>query len=57
MSRSYRQASAVFGTMVFFFMIASRIELILLDTCDIAGKKTNHSLLHCLSIVIDHCIS
>lgn len=39
MSRSYRQASAVFGTMLAFFMIAIRIELILLDICYISGKN------------------
>jgi len=39
MSRSYRQASAVFGTMLAFFMIAIRIELILLDICYISDNQ------------------
>lgn len=39
MKKSYRQASAVFGTMVAFFMIAIRIELILLDTCFIFDNQ------------------
>ena len=38
LKNSYRQASAVFGTMVAFFMLAIRIELILMDTCTIPGK-------------------
>ena len=38
-SRGYRLTSAVFGTMVAFFMIAVRIELILLDVCFISGKR------------------
>jgi hypothetical protein len=38
LKKSYRQASAVFGTMVAFFIIAIRIELILLDTCSMDGK-------------------
>lgn len=39
LNKSYRQASAVFGTMVAFFMIAIRIELILLDTCSIDDNQ------------------
>jgi hypothetical protein len=38
MKKSYRQASAVFGTMIVFFMVAMRIEIILLDICAIVGK-------------------
>ena len=41
MSKSYRQTSAVFGTMLVFFMIASRIELILLDICYISGETSS----------------
>eukprot|EP01083_Nonionella_stella_P055463 146319_1 len=33
LTKGYRQASAVFGTMIAFFMIAVRVELILLDIC------------------------
>lgn len=40
-NKKYRQASAVFGTMIAFFMIAVRIELILLDTCVIEGEITH----------------
>ena len=40
-NKKYRQASAVFGTMIAFFMIAVRIELILLDTCAIEGEITH----------------
>lgn len=46
MKKSYRQASAVFGTMVAFFMIAIRIELILLDTCFIYGELSFRCLCH-----------
>ena len=40
-NKKYRQASAVFGTMIAFFMIAVRIELILLDICAIEGEITH----------------
>jgi hypothetical protein len=42
--KSYRQASGVFGTMLLFFMVAIRIELILLDTCAINGKDNECSM-------------
>jgi len=39
MKKKYRQGSAVFGTMVAFFMIAIRMELIMLDTCSIYDNQ------------------
>ena len=43
--KSYRQASGVFGTMLSFFMVAIRIELILLDICAINGKDNECPML------------
>jgi hypothetical protein len=38
MKKPYRLATNIFGTLVVFFMVALRIELILLDSCAIEGK-------------------
>jgi hypothetical protein len=53
MKKSYRLFSSVFGTMVAFFMIAIRIELILFDICAITGKDSKYvtsSVTHIIAI-------
>ncbi len=40
LSHKWRRLSAVCGTYVIFFLIAARIEVILIETCAIQGTKT-----------------
>jgi hypothetical protein len=56
LKKSYRQANAVFGTMVAFFMIAIRIELILLDTCSIYGEYQGTIIIIFYANSIRYCL-
>jgi len=41
MDLKYRRLSAVFGTLLVFFLLGTRMELILLKTCKIEGKSSH----------------
>ena len=51
MDLKYRRLSAVFGTLLVFFLLGTRMELILLKTCKIEGKSLQLFLV-CVKVVL-----